>query len=110
MSSDENMPKWDVALAALASDEFRKKASPLTLNDFRNLATEHAIRLDDIMETMFLLAINREWVYTDRSGKQQPLDQETLDALYVKRRLSEKELATFDGTWQPAGNNKPHLA
>ena len=110
MSSNQNMPKWDVALAALASDEFRKKASPLSLSDFRNLAKEHAIRLDDIMETLFLLAINREWVYTDRTGTEQALDQATLDALYVKRRLSEEELATFDGTWQPARDNKPHLA
>ena len=105
MSSNQDMPKWDVALAALAGDEFRKKATPLTLNDFRGLAKEYAIRLDDIMETMFLLAINREWVYTDRTGKQQPLDQETLDALYVKRRLSEADLSTFDGAWQPAGDN-----
>jgi len=105
MTSNEDMPKWDVALAALAGDEFRKEARPLTLNDFRNLAKEYAIRLDDIMETMFLLAINREWVYTDRTGKEQPLDQGTLDALYVKRRLSAEELGTFDGTWQPASDN-----
>ncbi len=105
MSSNEDMPKWDVALAALAGDEFRKRASPLTLNDFRSLAKEYAIRLDDIMETMFLLAINKEWVYTDRTGKEQVLDQDTLDALYVKRRLSEKDLANFDGIWQPASDN-----
>ena len=105
MSSDPDMPKWDVALAALAADEFRKKASPLTLNDFRDLATKHAIRLDDIMETMFLLAINDEWVYTDSTGKEQPLEQDTLDALYVKRRLSAEELATFDGTWQPVSDS-----
>ncbi len=105
MSSNQDMPKWDVALAALAGDEFRKRASPLTLNDFRSLAKEYAIRLDDIMETMFLLAINKEWVYTDRTGKEQVLDQDTLDALYVKRRLSEEDLGTFDGIWQPASDN-----
>ncbi len=110
MPSNQNMPKWDVALAALADDEFRKKAGPLTLDDFRNLAKEHAIRLDDIMETMFLLAINKAWVYADRDGKEQALEQDTLDALYVKRRLSEQELATFDGSWQPARDNKPRLA
>ena len=107
MSSNQNMPKWDVALEALAGNEFRKKASPLTLDDFRNLAKEHAIRLDDIMETMFLLAINRAWVYSDRDGREQALEQDTLDALYVKRRLSGDELATFDGTWQPAKDNRP---
>ncbi|VAW81100.1 hypothetical protein MNBD_GAMMA14-1569 [hydrothermal vent metagenome] len=101
MPPEESMPKWDVALAAMARDACKHKAAPLTLDDFHHLAAEHAIRLDDIMETMFLLAINGEWRYTDTSGNEQPLDQETLDKLYVKRRLSEKDLATFDGGWEP---------
>jgi len=101
MPANENMPKWDVALASLANEEFRKKAAPLTLDDFRNLAREHAIRLDDIIETMFLLVINGEWIYTDDAGNEQPLNQETLDGLYVKRRLSEEDLSTFTGGWQP---------
>ena len=101
MSSNDDMPKWDVALAALAGEEFRKQANPLTLSDFRRLAREYEIRLDDIMETMFLLAINKEWVYADRSGKPQALDQDTLDNLYVKRRLSQEDLSSFDGTWRP---------
>jgi hypothetical protein len=101
MPSEEPMPKWDVALAAMARDTCKQKAAPLTLKDFHQLAAEHAIRLDDIMETMFQLVINGEWRYTDASGREQRLDQETLDKLYVKRRLSEKDLATFDGGWQP---------
>jgi hypothetical protein len=91
-----------VAIAAMANDQYRKKNGPLTLDDFRNLAIEHAMRLDDIMETMFLLAINREWGYSDAYGEKQPLDQETLDGLYVKRRLSKEDLDSFDGSWQPA--------
>ncbi len=101
MSSNEDKPKWDVALAALARDTFQKKASPLVLDDFRHLASEHAIRFDDIMESMFQLAINGEWKYTDSSGNEQTLDQATLDSLYVKRRLSEEDLSAFDGDWQP---------
>lgn len=101
MPSEETMPKWDVALAAMARDACKQKAAPLTLDDFHRLAAEHAIRLDDIMETMFLLVINQEWRYINASGNEQPLDQETLDRLYVKRRLSEKDLATFDGGWEP---------
>jgi hypothetical protein len=99
---EENMPKWDVALAALAGDEFHRKGTAMTLNDFRELARQHAIRLDDIMETMFLLAINGQWIYTDSSGRVQPLNQDILDRLYVKRRLSEQDLRTFDGNWRPA--------
>ena len=101
-ANEESMPKWDVALAALANEEFRRKGADMTLSDFRGLAKQHGIRLDDIMETMFLLAINDEWVYTDRSGHIQPLDQAALDKLYVKRRLSEKDLQSFDGGWRPA--------
>ena len=101
MPDNQSMPKWDVALASLAEDEFRKKAAPLTLDDFRRLAKQHAIRLDDIMETMFLLAINEEWRYTDVSGTPVKLEQETLDKLYVKRRLSEDDLATYEGGWSP---------
>lgn len=100
--SEETRPRWDVALAALATDEFRKKCAPLTLDDFHRLAKQHAIRLDDIMETMFLLAINDQWAYTDDQGQPQSLSQDTLDNLYVKRRLSEQDLRAFGGSWQPA--------
>ena len=102
MPSNQDMPKWDVAIAALVNDQHRKKASPLTLSDFRSLAREHAMRLDDIMETMFLLAIHREWEYSDAAGDKQSLTQEILDSLYVKRRLSEEDLSSFDGGWQPS--------
>ena len=101
MPSDQDMPKWDVALASLASDEYRRKSAPLNLDDFRELAKQHTIRLDDIMETMFLLAIHDKWHYLDANGQHRPLDQETLDNLYVKRRLSEQDLAEFSGGWQP---------
>ena len=101
MTTNETRPKWDVALESLARDEFQKKAAPLTLDDFHNLASKHAMRLDDIMETMFLLAIHNEWIYTDRNGQPQQLDQETLDGLYVKRRLTDDDLASFDGDWRP---------
>lgn len=103
MSANENsMPKWDVALAAMASDEFYKKGTPLTLEDFHHLAKQHAIRLDDIMETMFLLAINGQWTYSDSDGQVQPLVQATLDGLYVKHRLSDEDLRAFNGSWRPA--------
>jgi len=101
MPLEEPMPKWDVALAAMAHDAWKQKGTPLTLGDFRDMASEHAIRLDDIMETLFLLVIHGEWRYTDTSGTERRLDQATLDSLYVRRRLSEKDLATFDGGWQP---------
>lgn len=101
-TDEEDMPGWDVALQALADDAFRRKGTALTLKDFHTLAREHTIRLDDIMETLFLLAINDRWIYTDSHGRVQRLDQATLDRLYTKRRLSEQDLAAFDGDWRPA--------
>lgn len=101
MNTEPDQPRWDVALAAMAAEEYRKNNAALRLDDFRQLAKQHAIRLDDIMETMFLLAINGEWSYTDTSGEQQELDQDTLDSLYVKRRLSEADLEAFNGAWRP---------
>ena len=50
---------------------------------------------------MFLLVIHGEWAYRDRLGQLQQLDQQTLDRLYVKRRLSEQDVAAFDGGWEP---------
>jgi hypothetical protein len=81
MTANDTPPKWDVALASLAEDAYKKKTTPLTMDDFHNLASKHSIRLDDIMETMFLLAIHGEWTYADSSGEPQLLDQETLDGL-----------------------------
>jgi len=101
-ANEDSMPKWDVALAALVDDTYRTKAAPLDLDDFHDLARQHAIRLDDIMETLFQLVINGTWVYTGSDGKALALDQATLDGMYVKRRLSEQELSTFDGDWRPA--------
>jgi hypothetical protein len=54
------------------------------------------------METMFLLVIHDQWTYRDRSGHPQPIDQDALNQLYVKRRLSEPDVAAFDGGWEPA--------
>ena len=102
MQSDENMPKWDVALESLAGDAYQRKGGPLGLEDFRGLARQHAIRFDDIMETMFLLVIHDQWTYRDRSGHPQPIDQDALNQLYVKWRLSEPDVAAFDGGWEPA--------
>jgi hypothetical protein len=101
MSVNESMPRWDVALAALAADAYRKKAAPLTLEDFQNLAREHAIRFDDIMETLFLLVIHGVWSYHNPAGEHIHIDQQTLDGLYVKRRLSEADLSAYTGGWQP---------
>ncbi len=98
---DIEIPKWDIALAGLARETSRRLGRALTLDDFRGLAREHAIRLDDIMVTLFQLVIHGEWEYRDASGRRRALDQDTLDGLYVNRRLTDEDLAAFTGSWRP---------
>ncbi|HSH28292.1 MAG TPA: hypothetical protein VK971_00170 [Thiohalobacter sp.] len=101
MSDQNTAPKWDVALAALAADAYGTKQAPLKLNDFRRLATEHRIRFDDLMMTLFELLRHGRWRYLDRNGNPVDLPADTLDRLYVNRRLQEVDLQDFDGGWEP---------
>lgn len=98
---DQDMTKWDVALEALAREESRTLGRALRLDDFQRLAQAHAIRLDDIMVTLFELVIAGEWTYRDAQGQPQAFARDTLDDLYVNRRLQEQDLREFTGGWQP---------
>ena len=104
MASDDNLddiPPWDVALAALAREEYLKLSNPLTIEDFRRLATEHSIRFDDIMATMFELVIQDEWQYEGRNGRNQPVTREAINKLYVQGRLNEADVSEYIGDWRP---------
>jgi hypothetical protein len=101
IDQDIEIPKWDVALAALAKEEYQHKGEALRLEDFHRLAKEHAIRFDDIMVTMFELCINSEWRYQVDSGVDLAINREMLDKLFVKGRLHEGDLKDFSGTWRP---------
>lgn len=98
---DVEISKWDVALEALAREECRQLGRGLQLEDFRRLAQANAIRLDDIMVTLFELVIQGEWSYRDAQGQPRTFDRDTLDSLYVNRRLQEQDLQEFAGSWQP---------
>ena len=98
---DEEIPKWDVALEALLKEEHRKLGRSLGLEDFRRLAERYAIRFDDIMDTLFELAVAGCWEYRDRCGAQMELDRGRVDRLHERGRLQENTLQDFDGTWQP---------
>ncbi len=94
---DIDVPKWDIAIANLAREEFQKKGAPLTLEDFNGFAAKHTIRLDDIMITMFEMVIAGEWQYQG----EQTIARETLDDLYIGGRLHAKDLSMFIGDWSP---------
>lgn len=95
------IPKWDVALEALVTEEYEKLGRPLTLDDYRRLAQQYTIRLDDIMATMFELCIQRNWRYQDADGKPRKITRQSLQRLTAGGRLNDEDLKTFTGGWQP---------
>ncbi len=99
---NEEIPKWDVALEALTREECKHKDRSIHKADIRRLAGQYAIRFDDIMITLFELAIHGKWVYLDKSGCKQEITREMLDELYVNGRLEEKDLKDYIGSWQPS--------
>ena len=101
---DEPTPKWDVALEALVREECQKRGEALRLADFRRLAQEHAIRFDDIMDTLFRLVIHAEWSYQRADGTEHQITQDEVNRLYVNGRLSEEDVQQYDGEWQPVGH------
>lgn len=101
MESNEEISKWDIALESLAREECAKAGRALRMEDFRSLAKEYAIRLDDIMVTLFELVIAGEWEYRDAGGVRQRFERETLESLYVNRRLKDEDLEGFSGDWRP---------
>ncbi len=94
-------PLWDEGLSSFLYGEYAKREAPLTLEDLRGFANENAVRIGDILETLFLMSIYGEWKYTDASGAEQELDEEALNELYAKGRLTDKDLEAFSGIWQP---------
>lgn len=102
MLDELDIPKWDVALAAMVSDETRIQDRPLKLDDFRRLAKRYAFRLDDIFETMALLVIHKEWKYTNPEGEDEMIEQQSLNEMFVDNRISDRSISHYDGSWFPA--------
>ena len=98
---DEEVPKWDIALAALVNEEAEKLGKGLRIAEFKRLAEEHAIRFDDIMVTMFELVINKEWRYEHPDGVEQAISRDEVEKLYVAGRLAEADVNTYVGLWMP---------
>ncbi len=98
---DEEVPKWDIALAALATEEAGIMGQGLMVKDFHRLAEEHTIRFDDIMVTMFELVIQGEWKYQDVDGAERTITRDEVDNLYVGGRLAEADVMQYLGLWSP---------
>lgn len=98
---DEEIPKWDIALAALAKEEAGKLGHGLRIADFQRLAAEHAIRFDDIMVTMFELVIQGEWRYEYPDNVTRAISRDEVEKLYVGGRLAEADVNEYVGLWSP---------
>lgn len=103
ISSDKpiQIPKWDVALEALAKEEQQKLGRPLNLDDFRRLSRQYSIRLDDMMVTMFELCIHDQWRYRGGETGVQNITRELLDKMMAGGRLKDADLENFAGGWLP---------
>lgn len=98
---DEEVPKWDIALAALVREEVEKLGRGLRIADFQRLAADHAIRFDDIMVTMFEMVINNEWRYEYPDGVVKPISRDEVEKLYVGGRLVDADVNEYVGLWLP---------
>ena len=95
-------PLWDEGISSFLLGEYEQRQVPLTIEDLQGFANDHAVRIGDILETLFLMAIYGEWRYLDAQGNDQKLDEDALNALYAKGRLTAADLEVFNGLWQPA--------
>ena len=95
-------PLWDEGISSFLHGEYEKSGEPLTLEQLQSYAAEHAVRIGDILETLFLMAIYGAWRFTDANGVEQTLDEDALNTLYAKGRLTAEDLAAFAGVWAPA--------
>jgi hypothetical protein len=94
-------PLWDEGISSYLLGEYRKRNAPLTIDDLQGFASEQAVRVGDILETLFLMAIYGVWSYANEQGEDQVLDEDALDALYARSRLSAEDLQAFSGVWAP---------
>ncbi len=94
------IPKWDVALEALVTEEYNSIRRPLGLADFRRLGQTHGIRFHDIMATVYQLERHEKWRHQGLDGDQ-PASEASLEGLYVHERLDEDTAEKYAVTWAP---------
>ena len=95
------IPKWDVALEAVAKDKFEKLGHPLNLEDFKQLGKEYKVRFDDLMHTLCQLVTHGVWSQQGFDPYGNPVDDEALLELFVYNRLDEKIAEKYTVVWQP---------
>lgn len=94
-------PLWDEGISTFLLGEYDAKGEPLTIDDLQAYANKQAVRVGDLLETLFLMAIFGSWNYLNAEGKAETLNEDALDELYAKGRLSPEDLKAFSGVWMP---------
>lgn len=95
-------PLWDEGISSYLLGQYESLQAPLTMENLQEFAVDQAVRVGDLLETLFIMAIYGEWTYSDANGQAQVLDETALDDFYAKGRLSQEDLAAFSGVWAPA--------
>ena len=93
---------WDEGISSFLAGEYNKKQEPLNTTDLQKFATDQAVRVGDLLETLFLMVISGSWHYCDENGEKQELNEDALDELYSKGRIGPEDLESFGGVWIPA--------
>ena len=100
----EPAPLWDEGIALFLDGSWQQCQRPLTIDDLQRFSVEHATRISDILETLYLLTIYGKWTYRTMTGERIELDEAALDALNARGRLAHDDLDAFSGVWEPAAS------
>jgi hypothetical protein len=95
-------PLWDEGISSYLLGEYAKRKMPLSMQDLEVFAADQAVRVGDLLETLFIMAIYGEWTYANAEGVAERLNEDALDEFYARGRLSKEDLEAFSGVWAPA--------
>lgn len=95
-------PLWDEGISSYLEGVYEKDKTPLSSADLQKMAQSQAVRVGDLLETLYLMAIHGTWHYCDVNGEPKTLDEQALDELYAKGRIGPEDLKSIDGVWLPA--------
>jgi hypothetical protein len=95
------IPKWDVALEAIAKEKYNQLGRPMELSDFKQLGHEYQVRFDDLMHSLCQLVKHEQWQQQGADESGIPASDEQLESLFVYDRLDEKIAEKYHVSWQP---------
>lgn len=95
------IPKWDVALEAIANEKYNKLGRALDLSDFKQLGHDYQVRFDDLMHSLCQLVKHNKWQQQGTDEQGNAVSDDTLEPLFVYDRLDEKVAEQYKVSWQP---------